>query len=85
MSNKDDLLLIKFAKLYQHFLSHDQEHIVSICSETYKNDSTRTTFLSSANFSLFKTQSSIPVQLILLKLGLQKRVHLLGITPFILY
>jgi len=45
------------------------------------------TFLSSASFSVFKTQSSMPIQsvIILLKPGLQKWIHLLGVTPFVLF
>ena len=45
------------------------------------------TFRSSSNFSVFITQSSVPIHLfmILLRFGLQKRIHLLGVTPFVLF
>lgn len=45
------------------------------------------TFFSSASFSVFKTQSSDPVHLviILLRAGLQNRIHLLGVTPLVLF
>jgi len=42
---------------------------------------------SIANFSRSVTQSSVPIHLvmILLRSGLQKRIHLLGVTPFVLF
>lgn len=45
------------------------------------------TFCSSVSFSIFRIQSSEPVQfvMILLNSGLQNRIHLLGVTPFVLF
>lgn len=45
------------------------------------------TLRNSASFSVFKTQSSVPIHLVIisLKSGLQKRIHLLGVTPFVLF
>lgn len=56
---------------------------------TYANSlkTKKLTFLSVINNSVFVTQSSVPIHLVimLLRSRLQNLIHLLGVTPFVLF